>query len=398
MTDHGADPASPRDSPPGSSQDATDAPEQRAAACAACGAGIAADDAFCEACGTPTGVMPSAPAVPSGPTAGSPDGATQTDPATNLPVSTTCRACGAPVEDGYCTVCGVRALTGRDHWEERPAAWLGGVCDRGIVHLENEDAIALSASDDGTFGVMVVCDGVTSAPRSGPAALAAARAACALLAGSPMPLSNTQAGAVSHWHGVMDRAAAAANAEVVGVAHQLGDPAEPPSCTYVAAVVQGGLVHVAWCGDSRAYLIPDHGEPLMLSTDHSLGTQMVAGGMTRSEAEADPQFHTITRWLGADSVDPTPEFTAVKLDGPSWVMLCSDGLWNYASAPAAAAAALRRAITAAGPSHAADPVAIGQAMVDFANSQGGHDNISVVLARCGGPAADQPTRSPDPTT
>ena len=40
----------------------------------------------------------------------------------------------------------------------------------------------------------------------------------------------------------------------------LGDPPEPPSCTFVAAVADGDLIAVAWCGDSRAYWLADDGD------------------------------------------------------------------------------------------------------------------------------------------
>ena len=58
----------------------------------------------------------------------------------------------------------------------------------------------------------------------------------------------------------------------------------------------------------------------------------MASGKSREEAEADPAFHTITRWLGADSVDHSPEIASQTIEGPGWLLVCSDGLWNYASA------------------------------------------------------------------
>jgi serine/threonine protein phosphatase PrpC len=177
-------------------------------------------------------------------------------------------------------------------------------------------------------------------------------------------------------------ATAEGNGAAVGVAHALGNPAEPPSCTFVAALLGQlpagqGMVTVAWCGDSRAYWLPDSGGGMQLTTDHSLGTEMIRAGSSQRDAEADPTSHTITRWLGADSVDPTPEVVSHVLDAPGWVLVCSDGLWNYASTPQALTA-LIDAFVAAGHT---TPVALAGALVDWANAQGGHDNITAALAR-----------------
>ena len=50
-----------------------------------------------------------------------------------------------------------------------------------------------------------------------------------------------------------------------------------------------------------------------LTVDHSLGTEMVQGRHARARGRGRPDVHTITRWLGADSVDPSPE-TVASLD------------------------------------------------------------------------------------
>ncbi|MFT3854030.1 MAG: protein phosphatase 2C domain-containing protein [Ilumatobacteraceae bacterium] len=358
------------------------------AVCPTCGAAIQAEDAFCESCGAtlqagalpaPVVASPGAPA-PAGdetPAAGAAGGTQPTTGAAVGGASRRCTACGGEVlEDGFCGTCGQRTLSERDHWSEQPAPWLAGVCDKGIVHARNEDAMALAATGDGGLGVLVVCDGVTTAPDSDRAALVAARAACAhLLAGglSSDP-DDPEAGVIDRSSTALIEAAAAANAAAVGVAHVLGNPAEPPSCTFVAAVVAGDVLTVGWCGDSRAYWLPDVGDGVQLSIDHSLGTEMIASGIDRAAAEADPMSHTITRWLGADSLDPRPEVLSRRLDAPGWVLVCSDGLWNYASAPAE----LAGLITATG---ATDPVVVADHLVGWANEQGGHDNVTAALAR-----------------
>ena len=76
-----------------------------------------------------------------------------------------CVSCGGDVgPDGYCEKCGAKAPSERDHFREQPAPWVAGVCDRGIRHTRNEDAMALLASDDAGAerAVLVVLDGVSN--------------------------------------------------------------------------------------------------------------------------------------------------------------------------------------------------------------------------------------------
>ena len=354
--------------------------------CHSCGEPVVAGDAFCEGCGST--LVPSPPNLTSAGAALVPDASAAGDGAgSHVPKTTfsaapgaagTCVECYSPVaDDGFCSVCGKKAPSPRDHWQESPTDWVGGVCDKGIVHARNEDAMALAAVGDHSLAVLVVCDGVTSAPDSDRAALAAAREACAALVATPQATATGIAGIVSHWSAAIAGACSVANAAAVGVARSLGDPVEPPSCTFVAAVLDRDVVTVGWCGDSRAYWLPDAGAPEELTLDHSLGTEMMRAGKSRAEAEADPTFHTITRWLGADSVDATPDTASKTITEAGWLLVCSDGLWNYAS-PAVAVKALVHELFAAG---AATPVELAGALVDWANEQGGHDNITAALAR-----------------
>ncbi len=337
-----------------------------ASICPECAQPIAADDAFCENCGAQ--LTASAVAAPTTPVV---------EP-TFAGGSTACADCGGAVaDDGFCSLCGKKAPSPRDHWQETPADWVGGVSDKGIAHSRNEDAMALSASVDRSLAVLVVCDGVTSAPDSDRAALAAARVACTTLSGSSLPASTGVAGTVSHWSDALTRACRDANAATVGVSRSLGSPAEPPSCTFVAAVLSGDVVTFGWCGDSRAYWLPDVGDGVQLTLDHSLGTELIKGGMSVAEAEKDSTFHTITSWLGADSVDSTPELASLQLHEAGWLLVCSDGLWNYASPADALQLLIREQVTGG---HSV-PVEIADALVRFANECGGHDNITAALAR-----------------
>lgn len=57
-----------------------------------------------------------------------------------------------------------------------------------------------------------------------------------------------------------------------------------------------------------------------------------AGLMSEAEAYADERAHAITGWLGADAYELEPHTASFKPDRPGVVVVCTDGLWNYAEA------------------------------------------------------------------
>ena len=290
-----------------------------------------------------------------------------------------CHECGGEVaDDGYCTQCGARAPSERNHYGEQPAPWVAAVCDRGVRHTRNEDAVALAAGPDGAGqAVLVVCDGVSSSTDSDVASLAAARAARDLLARPAPQGAGTVATRIATSTKALVLAADAANAAVI--ANTTAGPGNPASCTFVAAVVDLPELVVGWVGDSRAYWLPDDGAPRLLTTDDSFAAEQIAAGVPRATAETGPQAHAITRWLGVDAPDHTPRTVSLDLDRPGWVLVCSDGLWNYCSEPGDLAALVATTSREVGD----EPLALSGALVDWANAQGGQDNITVALARVG---------------
>ncbi len=327
-----------------------------------------------------------------------------------------CAQCGTGgYLDGYCDTCGAKQPDPRDHFAEEPAAWVGGVCDIGRRHSRNEDAMALLGSGRPLQqGVLVVCDGVSNTTDSHIASLAAARAARDVL-DDPVPrgmgLPDAVIGVIATRLG---QAVVAARQAVVETTPDVKDPT-PPSCTFVAALIDEGLAVVGNVGDSRAYWLPDapSSEPRQLSSDDSFAAEQMREGMPRKDAETGPNAHAITRWLGIDSPDDlTPHVASLQLTEDGWLMLCSDGLWNYCSDALALRQLLADTVTRLG-THGLHPPTLAQALVDFANAAGGVDNITVALARVGAtagpppaapaapaaPAVAEPAAAPDsPTT
>ena len=289
-----------------------------------------------------------------------------------------CPKCGGAIDwDGYCVQCGAKAPSGRDHLEEWPASWVAGVCDRGLRHPRNEDAMALEASaEPGVRAVLTVCDGVSMSTDSDRASLAAARAVLGHLAGrTDWDWNLTDLAPESATRMVLDETAQVANQAVL--ANSDLNEASPASCTLAIGLVSGTQLLSATLGDSRVYWLPDQGEALLLSTDDSMAQEQIAAGVERGIAESGMHSHVITRWLGRDAPDVRPTLAGVVATGAGWLLVCSEGLWNYASDPAAIAH-LVRAVAAR---RTQGPLDLAQGLVAWANEQGGEDNITVALAR-----------------
>ena len=321
-----------------------------ASACHGCGEPVGASDSFCESCGAEL----APPAVSDGGSGG----------------PQTCESCSGRISaDGYCESCGRRGRSGRDH-EEVDLGMAAGVTDRGLRRSRNEDAMALATAGtaDGPVVVAVVCDGVSSSARPDEASLAAARAAADVLLTAVRGGRDLAAAAPA--------AVRAAAEAVAGLGQTAGPLADPPSSTFVSAVLTSEAAIVCWLGDSRAYWLatgPDAAAQ-QLTTDDSVAQELVAAGLlSETDALASAQGHVVTRWIGADLTNPEPHVMRFEPPGPGVLLLCSDGLWNYQpAADKLADLALPAALT--------DPLGAARTLTSFALDAGGMDNVTVVLA------------------
>ncbi|MFD5541530.1 protein phosphatase 2C domain-containing protein [Streptomyces sp. NPDC127079] len=289
-------------------------------------------------------------------------------------VCVACRA-GHVDDDGYCENCGHAQPRERDHMEQESGP-VAAVSDRGLRHHRNEDAFAVgrTALPDGTPAVLaVVCDGVSSATRPDEASMAASRAAGeSLLAALPQ---GTHPQAALHEAIVAASHAVNALADEPTSAREHTPHQNAPACTIVGSVVTSGLLVVGWVGDSRAYWVPADrsAPPARLTEDDSWAAQMVAAGlMSEAQAYADERAHAITGWLGADAYELEPHTASFKPDRPGVVVVCTDGLWNYAET-AEEMSEIVPADVALRPLHAA------RVLVGHALDGGGHDNVTVAL-------------------
>jgi serine/threonine protein phosphatase PrpC len=328
---------------------------------------------------------------------------------------------------------------------------VAGVCDRGVRHETNEDAMGLAVVANAL--IAVVCDGVSTTPGSGQASAAAAATATAVLAdavrgygpgrpGAARPPRRGRAGDVldvleprrrdrrwntdayrdrhdegrhdgerydrdryddhdryddgdryddedtvyhppvfepAHAEKALYAAVAAAQATIIEVCS--GSDRPIPSCTFAAAIVvfdgEGtATLTVGWIGDSRIYLLGPRWCERVSADDTWAAEAARAGIIPQSEAETHRRAHTLTRWIGGEADDVTPHVATHRVEAPATVVVCSDGLWNYASRPDVLATLVAQA-----PGEAALDVA--RHLTQFSVDRGGHDNITVVAARIG---------------
>ena len=154
--------------------------------------------------------------------------------------------------------------------------------------------------------------------------------------------------------------------------------------TCATAWIVGDKLHTAYVGDSRIYLIRG-GRIQQLTVDHTWVQEAIERGVITPEmARQHPNVHVIRRYLGSPT-PPEPDFRlklfndegdqhaennqGLQLQPNDILLLCSDGLtdlvWNdeilevIRSKPSVKEAS--------------------RALIELANSRGGHDNITVVL-------------------
>jgi protein phosphatase len=154
--------------------------------------------------------------------------------------------------------------------------------------------------------------------------------------------------------------------------------------TCALAWVIGDRLYTAYVGDSRIYLMRG-GRIQQLTVDHTWVQEAIEKGILTPElAREHPNVHVIRRYLGSPE-PPEPDFRLKFFDGEGdrqaeenqgvqllpddVILLCSDGLtdlvWNDEILETVRTKSSIREAS--------------RALVDLANSRGGHDNITVVL-------------------
>jgi len=238
---------------------------------------------------------------------------------------------------------------------------ISGLTDKGKVRTRNEDTWFA----DSDLGLIVVSDGMGSEEGGALAAEIVAKALPEIIKQEGENLSNlSDPFAVD----IISRQLVELNKNVFesarGKAGLTGMGA-----TMVMALVRGDRAMIAHMGDSRAYLFRDD-FMLSLTKDHSvLRLLLDAGEITEDEITSHPARGKITRFIGMEG-DVPPDISLIHVENGDRILLCSDGLTNMLSEKEISEQ-LRKTVS---------PKAICRYLVDAANSAGGKDNVTVVLA------------------
>lgn len=140
--------------------------------------------------------------------------------------------------------------------------------------------------------------------------------------------------------------------------------------TCTACVVRDGDLFIGHVGDSRAYLVR-RGDIRQLTDDHSLVAQLVRDHqITAEQARVDPRRNVVTRSVGvAEHIE-----VDARREGPlrtgDTVVLCSDGLSGVVEDREIAEVASKSSLDGSC-----------KKLIELANSRGGPDNITVIIAR-----------------
>jgi serine/threonine protein phosphatase PrpC len=140
--------------------------------------------------------------------------------------------------------------------------------------------------------------------------------------------------------------------------------------TIIGALVIGGDIVFAQCGDSRAYMVRD-GIAMQLTEDHTLLARLLAAGVDVDTSNEGSRFKSmLTNALGIGTECKAATFIVPLADGDRF-LLCSDGITEYVQE-----AEIGEVLTAQ-PS----PARGAQRLVELALQRGGGDNATALVVR-----------------
>jgi protein phosphatase len=137
--------------------------------------------------------------------------------------------------------------------------------------------------------------------------------------------------------------------------------------TLTCAYTVGPEAFVAHVGDSRAYLYHE-GKLTRLTRDHTLAQACLDAGQPVPHRS---WHHMLTNCLGGPREGVEVEFHHLPLADGDQLLLCTDGLTDRVGDEEIAGAL----------TSTAHPQEVTQALLDLALARGGHDNVTIVLAR-----------------
>lgn len=242
-----------------------------------------------------------------------------------------------------------------------------GLTDVGQARLVNEDSLLV----DNELGLYIVSDGMGGHAAGDVASREAVAAVAAYVRGEAKLIERIRRGLANE--ALLPPIAVTAVAEACRAVYQKSVSQPELSgmgCTLTVLLMGRQGAAMAHVGDSRLYL-HRHDQVRQLSVDHSLAQELVRLGLiTALEAEFVPEGNSLTRAIGVrESV--SVDDLLIPLEPGDTFLLCSDGLWDH----------FRDAQELDDFLCEEDMRVSARALIDFANSSGGYDNITAIVVR-----------------
>jgi protein phosphatase len=154
------------------------------------------------------------------------------------------------------------------------------------------------------------------------------------------------------------------------------DPALTGMCTTMtAAVIHGNGLIIGHIGDSRAYLL-HRGKLIRLTRDHTLGERLVEDGTHKATDPLVVELRgLLVQALGSKDSKCEPEVYDYLLENNDQLLLCTDGLTDMVGE-----AEIETIMNSERSAQSAC-----RKLVDRALSNGGRDNVTVIVARYSAP-------------
>ena len=137
--------------------------------------------------------------------------------------------------------------------------------------------------------------------------------------------------------------------------------------TCVVSLIIDKKIYIVSVGDSRAYLLNKNGIK-QVTTDHTYVEMLFRSGqITKEETKTHHMRSVITKAVGVEP-DVEVDYFELEEEDNFAVLLCSDGLSNYCTEEIIYQSVYEKNLDEAVTN-----------LIDYANEQGGRDNISVAV-------------------
>lgn len=254
-----------------------------------------------------------------------------------------------------------------------------GKSDIGMKRKLNQDSFAAMPIWDDDALLMIVCDGMGGHKAGDTASRTAVEKFLSVVASTPCTSDDP----TIRTRKIKDTLVAAVKAANDAV-YKLSRSSEKYSgmgTTLVAAIVSRGMLYAVNIGDSRLYIITRH-EARQITRDHSFVQFLIqTGQITPEEAKNYPRKNVITRAVGVASRTEVDFFNInLRKWGSGYILLCTDGLTNYLDDKTLFELIFlsREKVS---PTSEQELSKKADALISFANKQGGSDNITALLAK-----------------